>query len=187
MPPRIPFLFPRAVGAVALSLLALNAFASGSHDGAHAAKAAKNAVGKPGKAAQVSRSVTVDMNDAMRFIPASIQVKQGETVKFTVKNSGKIKHEMVLGSIQELQEHNELMKKHPNMEHDEPNQITVAPGQSGEIIWRFSQAGSVDFACLQPGHYEAGMKGQVQVAGLAKNNQTKNNQAKASEVAHAQH
>lgn len=60
------------------------------------------------------------------------------------------------------------MLKNPEMEHDEPNQLGLQPGQSGEIVWQFTQAGTVDFACLQPGHFEAGMKGAVAVAGKAK-------------------
>jgi uncharacterized cupredoxin-like copper-binding protein len=84
--------------------------------------------------------------------------------RFVVKNSGQLKHELVLGSEKELKEYYELMKKHPEMEHDDPNMVTLAPGKTGEVIWRFTKAGKIDFACLQPGHYEAGMKGFVKVA-----------------------
>ena len=104
------------------------------------------------------------MNDKMRFEPASIQVKQGETVRFVVRNAGQIKHEMNLGTEKEPLEHLEVMKKFPNMEHDEPNKVSIAPGQQGEIVWQFTKAGTVNFACLVPGHYEAGMKGKVQVS-----------------------
>ncbi|AMO96335.1 copper binding s, plastocyanin/azurin family protein [Collimonas fungivorans] len=103
------------------------------------------------------------MNDTMRFTPATILVKRGETVRFLVKNSGKVKHEMVLGSIKELQEHAALMQKFPEMEHSDPNQVSLAPGKSGELIWQFSKAGRFDFACLQPGHFEAGMRGDIVV------------------------
>jgi uncharacterized cupredoxin-like copper-binding protein len=145
---------------LALCATPLVALAAGSHAGGHD----DSAIGEPGKAAQVSRTVQIDMTDAMRFSPASISVKQGETIRFIVKNSGKVKHELVLGSEKELKEHYEVMKKHPEMEHDDPNMVTVAPGKTGEMIWRFTKSGKVDFACLQPGHYEAGMKGQVKVA-----------------------
>ena len=121
-------------------------------------------MGQPGVAAKVTRTIEVDMNDAMRFTPSDIAVKKGETVKFIVKNSGKIKHEMVLGSNQELKEHAAMMQKFPEMEHADANQISVDPGKTGQIIWKFSKAGTFDFACLQPGHFEAGMKGQVKVA-----------------------
>lgn len=123
-----------------------------------------SAIGVPGKAGKATRTVAVGMNDAMRFSPSSISVRQGETIRFKVTNSGKLKHEFVLGTLSELEEHYALMKKFPEMEHAEPNMVTLAPGKSGEVIWKFTQAGKVDFACLQPGHYEAGMKGAVDVA-----------------------
>ncbi len=149
-----------ALGAL-LALAGAGAWASGSHAGGHGAD---DAIGRPGDAARATRTVHVDMTDAMRFNPASIQVRQGETVRFVVKNSGVLRHELVLGTQKELQAHYEAMKKNPGMEHADPNMVTVAPGQSGDLVWRFTRAGTVDFACLQPGHYEAGMKGAVSVA-----------------------
>ena len=102
-------------------------------------------------------------SDTMRFIPASIAVKKGETVRFVVKNDGKLKHVMVLGTISDLKKHAALMLKFPEMEHAEPNQASVEPGKAGELIWQFTRSGKIDFACLQAGHFEAGMKGQVLV------------------------
>lgn len=136
-----------------------SAMASGTHAGGHA----NDMVGKAGDIKNVARTITVDMSDKMRFSPSSITAKQGETIRFVVTNSGKLRHEMVLGTKKELEEHYELMKKNPEMEHDDPNQITVAPGGKGEIVWQFTKAGKVDFACLQSGHYDAGMKGDVKV------------------------
>lgn len=103
------------------------------------------------------------MTDAMRFTPSGITVRKGETIRFVVKNSGQIRHEFSLGSQRELAEHAAAMQKFPNMEHDEPNMVSLAPGVQGEVIWQFTQPGTVDFACLQPGHFEAGMKGGVTV------------------------
>ena len=100
----------------------------------------------------------------MRFSPANITVKAGETIKFVLNNVGKLKHEFVLGTDKELKEHYQQMLKFPEMEHDEPNMVTVAPGKTGVVIWTFTQAGKVDFACLLPGHYGAGMKGSVAVS-----------------------
>ena len=140
---------------------------SGHAAGEHAHGGATSALGEPGKAAQVNRTVEVVMLDTMRFKPAMIEVKQGETIRFVVKNSGNLKHEMVLGTPKELKEHYAMMMKMPDMEHHEPSMVTVEPGKTGELIWRFSNARVVDFACLQPGHYGAGMKGQVKVARTA--------------------
>ena len=155
----------QTVFATLLTLVAMGASASGTHAGGHEPD---QAVGKPGVAAKITRTIQVDMTDAMRFTPAEIRVKQGETVRFVVKNSGQIKHELVLGTEKELKEHYEVMKKNPEMEHDEPSMVTLASGKTGEIIWQFTKAGKVDFACLQPGHYDAGMKGAVTVAKAAR-------------------
>lgn len=121
------------------------------------------ALGEPGKAAQVTRTIEVAMNDTMRFQPATITVKRGETVRLIAKNLGKVKHELVLGTADELKEHAELMRKFPGMEHADPNMVAVEPGKSGEIIWRFTRTGAYSFACLQPGHFEAGMVGKLAV------------------------
>lgn len=138
------------------------AIASGTHAGGHEHEEAT--IGKPGNAAEVNRTITIDMNDDMRFSPASLQARQGETIRFVISNSGKLKHEFVLGTEKELRQHYALMNKNPEMEHSDPNMITLAAGQSGEVLWQFSKAGKIDFACLQPGHYDAGMKGKVQVS-----------------------
>ena len=147
--------------ALLIGLAAPAVHAAGSHSSGHA----DSAIGEPGKAAQVTRTVRVDMSDAMRFTPPRVSARRGQTVRFLVSNSGKVKHELVLGSPKDLREHAELMKKFPEMEHAEPNMVTLAPGQTGEVVWRFNRAGRVDFACLQPGHYDAGMKGFVTVSG----------------------
>ncbi|MFM1907890.1 MAG: hypothetical protein RLZZ591_1567 [Pseudomonadota bacterium] len=152
---------------IAFAALTLSgaAFAAGSHAGGHGHGHGdeETAIGKPGMPGRVNRTITVDMNDNMRYTPASVQAKQGETIRFVVRNQGKIKHELSLGTEKELLEHLEVMKKYPDMEHDEPSKITLAPGKQGEIIWQFTKAGTVNFACLMPGHYEAGMKGAVKV------------------------
>lgn len=146
--------------AIFLGAASAASFASGTHTGGHE----QSVIGHPGKASDVSRTIKVDMTDNMRFTSADIAVKQGETIRFVVQNSGKVKHEMVLGTAKELKEHYEVMKKNPEMEHADENMISVTPGKTGEIIWQFTKPGKVDFACLQPGHYEAGMKGIVNVA-----------------------
>lgn len=120
-------------------------------------------LGKPGDPKKVSRSIEVEMGDDMRFRPASIEVKRGETVRFVVKNTGVLKHEMVLGSMKELEEHAALMRKFPGMEHEDPNAVSVEPGKTGTLVWQFTAAGRFDFACLVPGHFEAGMIGKIRV------------------------
>jgi uncharacterized cupredoxin-like copper-binding protein len=151
---------------IALLALALSgaAFATGNHAGGHGHGDEETAIGKPGVVSKVSRTITVDMNDTMRYTPADVSVKQGETIRFIVKNSGQVKHEMSLGTEKELLEHLEVMRKFPDMEHDEPGKVSLAPGKQGEIVWQFTKAGTVNFACLMPGHYEGGMKGAIKVS-----------------------
>jgi uncharacterized cupredoxin-like copper-binding protein len=150
------------LGLLTALALSSDALASGTHAGGHGDE--DTAIGKPGVAAKVSRTVSVEMSDNMRFTPSEIKVKRGETIRFAVKNAGQVKHEFSLGTKKELAEHYALMKKFPDMEHDEPNKVSLAPGKQGEVVWQFTKSGNVDFACLHPGHYEAGMKGLVKVS-----------------------
>ena len=119
--------------------------------------------GIAGDAASVKREIALSMGDNMRFTPDVITVKQGETIRFVVKNQGKQLHEMVIGTKKELDEHAALMVKFPNMEHDEPYMAHVAAGKSYNLIWTFNRAGTFDFACLIAGHYQAGMVGKITV------------------------
>ncbi len=162
-----------------LSILILSTFstlllAAGEHSGEHHTHStpdhdmstmsqAAPFYGQPGEQNQVSRTIEVMMDDAMRFTPSQIDVKASETVRFLIINSGKIPHEMVIGSLAELKEHAAEMLKMPNMQHSEPNMITLDAGQRGELIWQFDKATMVDFACLIPGHAEAGMVGKITV------------------------
>ena len=145
------------------------ATASFSHENHAAAK--KTAVKKEqkewgiaGDAKAVKHTVTLSMSDAMRFTPDRIDVKQGDTVKIMLKNTGTQMHELVIGTKKELEEHAALMVKFPTMEHSEPYMAHVAPGKTGEIIWTFNRPGGFDFACLIAGHYQAGMVGKITVA-----------------------
>ena len=124
----------------------------------------EKAFGREGDPKKVARTVNVDMSDAMRFAPAELRIRRGETVRFVVRNSGKTMHEMVLGTLQELRQHAELMKKHPGMEHDEPYMTHVSPGKTERMVWQFTRPGEFYYGCLIPGHFEAGMIGKVIVS-----------------------
>ncbi|MGI9152952.1 MAG: cupredoxin domain-containing protein [Rubrivivax sp.] len=117
--------------------------------------------GIAGDAKAVRRTIEVRMGDNMRFTPERIEVRQGETLRLRVHNTGKVMHEFVIGTKAENVKHAELMIKHPNMEHDEPYMAHVAPGKTGDIIWTFNRPGTFEFACLIAGHYSAGMVGTI--------------------------
>ena len=158
---------------VTLNLIAVCALLTGSvaviaHQDKHApgnsvVKKEQKSWGIAGDVKAVTRSITVSMSDTMRFNPTQMNIKQGETIRFVIKNAGKVMHEMVLGTQKDLDDHAALMLKFPGMEHDEPYMAHVGPGKTGQIIWTFNRAGDFDFACLIAGHYQAGMVGKINV------------------------
>jgi uncharacterized cupredoxin-like copper-binding protein len=153
--------------AVTLPLLASRAWAH--TDKLHAPKTGpvvkeQKDWGIAGAARNAKRTIQVGMADNMRFTPQRIEVRQGETVKFVVRNEGKQMHEFVIGTQAENAKHAAMMVKFPNMEHDEPYMAHVPPGKTGEIVWTFNRAGEFEFACLIAGHYQGGMVGTIMVA-----------------------
>jgi uncharacterized cupredoxin-like copper-binding protein len=141
-----------------------------AHEGAKQHKKAdapisteENAFGREGDPKKVSRTVNVEMSDQMRFTPDALAVKQGETIRFRVKNSGQVMHEMVLGTMEDLKEHAEMMRKNPGMEHGDPYMAHVAPGKTETMVWQFTKPGEFHYGCLVPGHSEAGMVGRLRV------------------------
>lgn len=155
---------------VIAALAALVGTVAHAHGDAHPAakpaalKKEQKPWGIAGDAKAARRTVEIRMLDSMRFEPDRIDVKQGETVRFVVKNAGGLLHELVIGTKEELDAHAALMLKFPEMEHDEPYMVHVAPGKTGRLVWNFNRAGEFDFACLVAGHYQAGMIGKIRVA-----------------------
>ena len=137
------------------------ALADPGHDG----KA--RAYGEPGDPAKPARTVEVVMKETadgkMLFEPGFMIAKRGEQVRFVLKNVGEVDHEFMLATRADNDKHAIAMRKNPDMEHDDPNGRRVSPGESGEIVWKFTKAGEFNFACLIPGHREAGMDGAVAV------------------------
>lgn len=163
-----------------LHLIAAIVFASGSspvlaHDAHHepassAAPAARaqKPWGIAGEAKAVSRTVNIVMDDNMRFSPDKLSFRQGETVRFVIRNQGKLLHELVIGTKTALDEHAAMMQKFPAMQHEEPYMAHVGAGKTGGLIWTFNRAGDFDFACLIAGHYQAGMVGKISVAAASR-------------------
>jgi uncharacterized cupredoxin-like copper-binding protein len=120
-------------------------------------------IGQPGNPSEVSRTITMTMSDAMRFTPDRMEVRKGETIRFVLQNEGQLRHELVLGEPEALRRHATMMQTMPDMQHSGPNMASIAPGEHGELIWKFTHTGTVAFACLQSGHLAAGMRGAVAV------------------------
>lgn len=154
--------------------LSAPAFAAGSHDGGHGDDHgdghgdthAEMMIGMPGDAGSVDRTIDVTMRETddgdMIFEPASLEIAKGETIRFNVMNKGELEHEFVIDTIEGNAEHKEAMAK-MDMEHDDPNSVRLDEGGTGEVIWKFSNEGTFEFACLIPGHYESGMHGPINV------------------------
>ena len=155
------------MAACGLSMLATAAFPH-DHKG-HAAEAAtaqkeQKPWGIAGDGKSVTRTVTIAMADTMRFTPDKLSFKQGETVRFVIRNDGKLLHELVIGTKAEFDAHAAMMARHPGMSHEAPYMAHVPAGKSGSLVWTFNRAGEFDFACLVAGHYQAGMVGKITVA-----------------------
>jgi len=120
--------------------------------------------GEPGNPKKPSRVVKITMQETdgkMLFVPDRIEVRKGEQIKFVLRNDGELKHEFMLATVAENDKHAVLMQKYPDMEHDDPNGKSLETKKSSELIWKFTHAGEFEFACLIPGHREAGMHGKV--------------------------
>jgi uncharacterized cupredoxin-like copper-binding protein len=157
----------RFISVAALALVLVSA-ASPAHEGHEKAKidysnVRETAFGRAADPRMAKRTVRIEMSDQMRFFPSEVVVKRGEIVRLVPVNGGKVMHEVVLGTSEELRRHALHMKLMPNMQHSEPHMAHVAPGASSEIGWQFNKAGEFYFACLLPGHFEAGMVGKVKV------------------------
>jgi uncharacterized cupredoxin-like copper-binding protein len=140
----------------ALSALAVPAFAHEHHD--HGSYSA----GEPGDPKKPARSIEIAMSE-MSYEPSSISVKRGEQIRFVLRNVGREDHEFLLATTSENLQHAEVMKKHPHMEHDDPNGVRLAPKKTAEIFWKFTHAGTFEFSCLIPDHRDYGMVGHVTV------------------------
>src|SRR5713101_6967152 len=126
---------------------------------------AETAFGRAADPVKAQRTIVVEMRDSFEFSPSEITVKAGEIVRFVAVNAGKLVHEMVLGTMKDLEEHKETMKQHPDMHHDEPHMAHVAPGKSGVIVWQFTRPGEFYYACLVEDHFDLGMYGKIRVTG----------------------
>lgn len=154
--------------AAAVSILLLSSVAiAGPGQPGHSHSHSEFSAGQPGDPKKAARIVMVTMRETedgkMIYVPNKVDVKRGEQIRFIITNAGEIPHEFTLASVEDNLRHAEEMKKNPEMEHDDPNSKTIQPKKKAEIVWRFSKAGTFEFACLIPGHREAGMIGTVGV------------------------
>jgi uncharacterized cupredoxin-like copper-binding protein len=151
----------KATTTIALALIALSTAAAPARSHEHHVHDSYSA-GEPGDATKPSRTIEIEMSE-MSYEPIRIEVKRGEQIRFVLRNAGTEDHEFLLATTKENLRHAEVMKKHPHMEHDDPNGVRVGPKKSAEIVWKFSKAGTFEYSCLIPDHREYGMVGHVTV------------------------
>jgi len=167
-----------------VAVSATQAWAAGTHGGGHDDKMS---VGKAGKAEKASRTIEIKMFDNY-YEPENISVKEGETVRFVIKNAGDFVHEFNIGTSEMHASHQKemmMMMEHgalepdkinhnmmmmdmgngKTMKHEDPNSVLLEPGKSGEVVWTFAKSSDIEFACNVPGHYESGMMGKVRFNG----------------------
>ena len=170
--------------AVSVPLLSasLSAFAAGDDGHGHG----MHKIGETGKAENVTRTITVEMYDNY-FEPEALNLKEGETVRFVVTNKGEFVHEFNIATAAMHEAHGPemaMMVEHGVLEpdrinweaakhmqetmghgmHKEGNSILLEPGQTGELIWKFPDYASLEFACNVPGHYDSGMMGDIKLS-----------------------
>jgi uncharacterized cupredoxin-like copper-binding protein len=150
----------------AVTLLSANAWAvegpSGhSHD--HGQSFSAGEPGNPKKPAKVVQVTMGESDGKMLFVPARLEVRKGDQIKFVLRNNGELDHEFVLASTAENLKHAEAMKTHPDMAHQAPNGRQLAAKKTDELVWKFTKPGEFEYACLIPGHREAGMTGKIVV------------------------
>lgn len=117
--------------------------------------------GREGDPRKVRRVIRIDASDAMRFFPSEVRVKRGETVRFELRNSGRERHSLVLGGIDDLKRLARAGRAHETF--DASYAVSVAPGARARLTWQFTRPGEYHFGCLVPGHFEAGMMGTIVV------------------------
>lgn len=148
--------------------------AAGEHENGHAhgqdqqAHTHGFALGEPAEGSEPDRIIEIDATDSMKFDPSEIEVETGEVVRFVIENTGTLHHSFTIGNSKWHQEHEDEMQgmsKEKLVSHmrDEPNGTVVPPGETRSLTWKFKESGVVEIGCHVPGHYPAGMKGEIEV------------------------
>lgn len=133
-----------------------------AHGGSHS-----NSAGTPLPPTEFVDSVfKVTLLDTMKIeYDKHLDIKTGNVVKFIVTNKGKLRHEFSISNAEEQIAHVRMMRKMPDMKHDDGTTISVESGETAEMVWKFDGETEVVFSCNIPGHSEAGMLTQVSLVG----------------------
>ena len=140
-------------------------------------------IGVKGNEENVDRVIKVLMYDNY-YQPNNFKIKKNETIKFVVENKGQLVHEFNIATKEMHLKHQpemmmmvkneillinkidkkkmmEISKKDHSMAHKHSNSVLLSPGDSGELIWKFSNTLNIEAACNVPGHYDVGMIAKI--------------------------
>ena len=85
-------------------------------------------------------------------------------MRFLVVNGDPIGHELITGGPDIHVRHaNGTEAEHPSV----PGEVSVGPNDMAVTTFTFDDAGTYEFACHLPGHYEHGMHGEIDVVEAA--------------------
>lgn len=143
------------ISLITLFLFSANSYASAGHSNNEID------IGKPGDAAKAARTIKLALVDNM-FLPDEITVKEGETIRFVIKNGGNRKHGIIIGLMADLKKIAKMRREFPDKDFSAEHLIQLEPGEQKELIWQFADAGTVNFACPLPGHFKK-MRGIITV------------------------
>jgi uncharacterized cupredoxin-like copper-binding protein len=117
--------------------------------------------GEPADAALGPGDVTVELHvEHSLFEQTEIRVVEGTRLRFVLDNDDPINHELIVGGPEVHARHARGTEaRHPSI----PGEVSVGPNGVGVTTLRFDEAGTFEFACHLPGHYEYGMHGVVEV------------------------
>lgn len=123
--------------------------------------------GEPAEAADADRTIDIEVGNDLAFDPGELTVSAGETITFRIANTGDLAHDFTLGDEETQDAHEaEMMAsgdEGDEMEHSDPNAVSVHAGETVELTWHFTEPGTVLYGCHVEGHYAAGMKGTITV------------------------
>ena len=161
--------------ALAAALVLLAACGGGEDHSNHQPEAAPSAAGdghahshegflfgEPAAPGAATTKIEVAAKD-FEFVPNELTVDQGDVVEFVVTNSGDAQHEFVLGDAALMEELGSTAHQHGA---DEPNAVApLEPGDTGTMVWNFTQPGRFRFECHIDAHHKLGMTGTITVIG----------------------
>ena len=111
-----------------------------------------------------ARTIEIAMQDN-KYVPATVSVEAGETVRFVFTNNGEVTHDAFIGDEAAQDDHEEEMNGEMGGEHGmgDTDALTVKSGETGELTHTFEADDEVLIGCHEPGHYEDGMRLTIDV------------------------